>query len=138
MSGAQAIMAAKKRGYYSSFKQISIDFFSRSGTGCKFISTSQATIECNYCDKCFKSPRGLSSHLKAHYLAMDRVKKRPKYGKVKLRDLDSSIPSTNTGDSTQQEYNGEGDSNPSKETGIGIGRVEVDGYDEFGVNDMRR
>lgn len=101
MSGAQTVMVAKKRG--NSAKQMTMDFFSQpTGTISKFISTVQPTIECDYCDRRFTSPQGLSSHLKQHYLAMDRKKKKPKFGKVKLRDIGLSANSTDTDNSTQK------------------------------------
>ena len=99
MSGAHTVMVAKKKG--NSAKQLTMDFFSRPGTTNKFISTTQPTIECDYCDRRFTSPQGLSSHLKQHYLALDRKKKKPKFGKVKLRDIGSSANSTDTDNSTQ-------------------------------------
>ena len=77
-------------------KQISMTFFAKPSAAIKFApSTQLARLECLYCDKWFSTPQGLSSHNKIH--AADpfcRIKKKPKYGKVKIRDAAGTVSPT--------------------------------------------
>ena len=70
-----------------------MSFSAKPSAAIKFApSTQLSRLECPYCDKWFSTPQGLSSHNKIH--AADpfcRVKKKPKYGKVKLFDAAAGL-----------------------------------------------
>ena len=92
MSGARQLSMAnpsKKK------KQISMNFFAKPSAAKFAPATQLKSLECPYCDKWFSTPQGLSSHNKIH--AADphcRIKKKPKYGKVKLHDTAGTVSPT--------------------------------------------